>query len=104
MFWAAATLRLLAGRTHRVITAVAVGVGAFEGFAISRSSVRFGAIEDAEIDRYVATGEPLDKAGAYAIQGRAAAFIEHISGSHSGIMGLPMFETAELLRQAGFET
>ena len=98
---AAATLRLLAGRTHRVITAVAVGAGADEAFAISASSVRFAAIDDLDIERYVASGEPFGKAGAYAIQSGAAVWIEHVSGSYSGIMGLPLYETARLLRQAG---
>ncbi|MEO6743497.1 MAG: Maf family protein [Caldimonas sp.] len=98
---AAATLRLLAGRTHRVITAVAVGAGADEAFAISASSVRFAAIDDREIERYVASGEPFGKAGAYAIQSGAAVWIERVSGSYSGIMGLPLYETARLLRQAG---
>jgi septum formation protein len=83
-------LALLSGHTHRVMTAVAVV-----------SHVRFATLSPQQIDAYVASGEPLGKAGAYAIQGRAAAFIEHIGGSHSGIMGLPMFETAALLRQAG---
>ena len=98
---AAATLRLLAGRTHRVITAVAVGEGADEAFAISASSVRFAPIDDLEIERYVASGEPFGKAGAYAIQSGAAVWIERVSGSYSGIMGLPLYETARLLRQAG---
>ena len=98
---AAATLRLLAGRTHRVITAVAVGGDADEAFAISASSVRFAPIDDLEIERYVASGEPFGKAGAYAIQSGAAAWIERVSGSYSGIMGLPLYETARLLRQAG---
>jgi len=98
---AAATLRLLAGRTHRVITAVAVGEGADEAFAISASSVRFAPIDDLEIERYVASGEPFGKAGAYAIQSGAAVWIERVCGSYSGIMGLPLYETARLLRQAG---
>ena len=98
---AAATLRLLAGRTHRVITAVAVGVDANEAFAISASSVRFAAIDEADIERYVASGEPFGKAGAYAIQSGAAAWIERVAGSYSGIMGLPLYETARLLRHAG---
>ena len=98
---AAETLRLLSGRTHRVITAVAVGLGASEWFAVSRSSVRFGVIESQDIARYVASGEPFGKAGAYAIQSGAAAWIERVEGSYSGIMGLPLYETAHLLRQAG---
>jgi len=96
-------LASLAGRTHRVLTAVALQHGRRRHAALSVSRVRFAPVGRARIAAYVATGEPLGKAGAYAIQGRAAGFVEHISGSHSGIMGLPMYETAELLRQAGFE-
>ncbi len=91
----------LAGQTHRVLTAVAVQNGADRLRALSDSRVRFCALTAVDIQAYVATGEPLGKAGAYAVQGRAATFIEHISGSYSGIMGLPVFETAALLRQAG---
>jgi len=101
---AARMLALLSGRTHRVMTAIALQVGRRRHAALNVSHVRFAAVSKARIAAYVATGEPVGKAGAYAIQGRAAAFIEHISGSHSGIMGLPMFETAELLRRAGFAT
>lgn len=97
-------LQLLSGRTHRVMTAIALQHGGRRQAALNVSHVRFAALAAPQVAAYVASGEPLGKAGAYAIQGRAAAFIEHISGSHSGIMGLPMFETAELLRQAGFET
>jgi len=95
-------LAMLSGRTHRVLTAVALQHGKRRHAALSVSRVRFAAVEKRRIAAYVASGEPEGKAGAYAIQGRAAAFVEHISGSHSGIMGLPMFETAQLLRQAGF--
>jgi septum formation protein len=95
-------LALLSGRTHRVLTAVALQNGRRRHAALSVSRVRFAVIEKRRIAAYVASGEPDGKAGAYAIQGRAAAFVEHISGSHSGIMGLPMFETAQLLRQVGF--
>lgn len=95
-------LALLSGRTHRVLTAIALQHGKRRHAALSVSRVRFTAVAKSRIADYVATGEPMGKAGAYAIQGRAAAFVEHISGSHSGIMGLPMFETAQLLRQAGF--
>lgn len=95
-------LALLSGRTHRVLTAVALQHGRRRHAALSVSRVRFAVIEKRRIAAYVASGEPDGKAGAYAIQGRAAAFVEHISGSHSGIMGLPMFETAQLLRQVGF--
>jgi septum formation protein len=101
---AARMLRLLSGATHRVLTAVALQHGAQRHAALSVSRVRFTDITDAQIARYAGSGEPLGKAGAYAIQGAAAAFIEHISGSYSGIMGLPMFETAGLLRNAGFNT
>jgi septum formation protein len=95
-------LAMLSGRTHRVMTAIALQHGAERQALLNVSHVRFAAIDPTQIAAYVASGEPMGKAGAYAIQGRAAAFIEHISGSHSGIMGLPMFETARLLRQAGF--
>lgn len=101
---AARMLRLLSGATHRVLTAVAFQHGTHRHAALSVSRVRFAKITDAQIARYAQSGEPSGKAGAYAIQGAAAAFIEHISGSYSGIMGLPMFETAELLRSAGFNT
>jgi septum formation protein len=97
-------LDMLSGRTHRVMTAIALQDGSKRLASLNVSHVRFAAIDKQRIADYVASREPLGKAGAYAIQGRAAAFIELISGSHSGIMGLPMFETAELLRQAGFET
>ncbi len=90
-------LRRLSGRTHRVMTAVAVAREARVETALSISAVEFRELADGDIRRYVASGEPLDKAGAYAIQGRAAVFVRAISGSYSGIMGLPLFETAELL-------
>lgn len=90
------------GRTHRVLTAVAVGTARKRLAALSDSRVRFAPMSRAQISAYVASGEPMGKAGAYAVQGRAAAYIEHLSGSYSGIMGLPMFETAGLLRAFGF--
>lgn len=93
----------LAGTTHRVLTAVAVQQGRRRLAALSVSSVRFAPMSPAQVRRYVAGGEPMGKAGAYAVQGAAAAFIAHIGGSYSGIMGLPMFETAGLLRQLGFD-
>ena len=96
-------LRRLSGQTHRVITAVAVQMGDTPHEAVSDSRVRFAGLSDADVSAYVASGEWEGKAGAYAIQGRAAAFIEHISGSYSGIMGLPLFETARLLRAAGVQ-
>ena len=100
---AARMLAELAGREHTVLTAVALGVsGAGEPLqALSRSRVRFALLTKAEIAAYVASGEPQGKAGAYAVQGLAAAFIARISGSYSGIMGLPLYETAQLLRAAG---
>ncbi len=98
---ACAILRRLAGRTHQVLTAVAVAGDGREWLALSRSRVRFAPLAAAEIERYVEGGEPFGKAGAYAIQGAAAAWIERIDGSCSGIMGLPLHETARLLRQAG---
>jgi septum formation protein len=100
---AAMMLAALSGRTHRVLTAVAVAFQGKLGTALSQTKVRFRRLDAAEIDAYVATGEPLDKAGAYAIQGRAAAFIRHIDGSYSGVMGLPLFETAQLLKKFGIQ-
>ena len=99
---AARMLRQLSGQDHRVLTAVALQHGDQRLQALSVSHVRFAPLSDDEIARYVDSGEPLGKAGAYAVQGRAAAFICAMRGSYSGIMGLPMFETAQLLRQAGF--
>jgi septum formation protein len=96
-------LAQLSGRTHRVLTAVAVHHGRRRFAALSVSRVRFAPMTRSQIARYVATGEPLGKAGAYGIQGAAAAFVEHISGSYSGIMGLPLFETAALLQRAGLK-
>ena len=90
-------LRLLSGRTHRVLTAVALAGIRREQVVLSVSRVTFKSLSRAEIAAYVASGEPFDKAGAYAIQGGAAAFVRHLSGSHSGVMGLPLFETAALL-------
>jgi septum formation protein len=97
---AMATLAALSGRTHRVITAVAVAAGSRTLFAINTSRVAFGTIGPEDIAAYIASGEPFGKAGAYGIQGRAAAWTRHIEGSHSAIMGLPLYETAQLLKQA----
>ena len=97
---ARAMLRASSGRTHRVLTAVAVAAATRTHFALNISHVRFGVLSTAEIDAYVASGEPVGKSGAYAIQGRAAAWIEHVEGSYTGIMGLPLHETARLLRLA----
>lgn len=93
----------LAGHTHRVLTAVAVQHGRKRLQALSVSRVTFAPMSRAQIRAYVATGEPLGKAGAYAIQGRVAMFISHMSGSYSGIMGLPLHETALLLQAAGLK-
>lgn len=95
-------LEALSGRTHEVLTAVAVCWNDEIGAEISASSVTLGNIARADIDRYVATGEPFDKAGGYAVQGRAAAFVRRIDGSYSGVMGLPLYETATLLARIGF--
>ncbi len=94
-------LAALSGRTHRVLTCVAVAGGRRSWQATQVSRVRVAVLGHTTIARYVQGGEPLGKAGAYAIQGTLAGLIEHIDGSHSGIMGLPLFETAQLLRQAG---
>ncbi|MBS3916614.1 MAG: septum formation inhibitor Maf [Sulfuritalea sp.] len=99
---AVAILQHLSGRTHRVLTAVALFDGDREEHLLNISEVRFRQLENDEIRRYVASGEPLDKAGAYGIQGRAAIFVEEIRGSYTGIMGLPLFETALLLRRFGY--
>ena len=99
---AARMLRELSGTTHRVLTAVAVQSGRKRLEVLSDSRVTFAAMTARQIADYVAGGEPMGKAGAYAVQGRAAAHISHISGSYSGIMGLPMHETAQLLRMFGF--
>lgn len=95
-------LHALAGHTHRVLTAVAIGWDVHKVISLSTSRVRFAAMGSEAIAAYVATGEPMGKAGAYAVQGGAAAFISHISGSYTGIMGLPLFETAQALREIGF--
>ena len=95
-------LRMLSGQTHRVFTAIAIGWGAQTVQACSESQVTFALMTEDDIASYVASGESMGKAGAYGVQGRAAAFIERISGSYSGIMGLPLFETAQALRALGF--
>lgn len=96
-------LTTLQGRTHQVITAVAVALRDRLESGVSVSSVEFAPLSRDEIARYLATGEPFDKAGAYAIQGRAGAFVRRIEGSYSGIMGLPLAETAELLKRFGID-
>jgi septum formation protein len=96
---AVAMLDRLGGRTHRVVSVVwCVSAGAEER-AVSVSEVSFAAFDPGQIEAYVATSEPFGKAGAYAIQGRAAAFVSHLSGSYSGVMGLPLHETSQLLRR-----
>ena len=98
---AAQMLRLLSGRSHRVLTAVAVSFEEKFQMAVSESTVTFEALDDARIRAYVESGEPFDKAGAYGIQGRAGAFVARLEGSYSGVMGLPLRETAQLLRKFG---
>jgi len=98
---AVAMLEQLSGQTHEVLTAVAVHYKDMAEQITQVSKVRFATLSPAAIRAYCATSEPYDKAGGYGIQGLAALFVEHIEGSHSGIMGLPLFETAQLLRRAG---
>lgn len=98
---ALAMLTALAGSTHEVLTAVALATEGGVALRVSRSSVRFRHIERAEMEAYWETGEPRDKAGGYAVQGYGAVFVAALSGSYSGVMGLPLFETAQLLREAG---
>jgi len=98
---AIAMLGALSGRTHEVLTAVALAHGPGVGERLSVSAVRFRQLTADECSAYWDTGEPHDKAGGYAIQGFGAVFVESLSGSYSGVMGLPLFETAELLRAAG---
>lgn len=94
-------LEALSGRAHEVWSGVALAHGGGVQVRASGTVVRFRELSRAEIDAYWASGEPRGKAGAYAVQGRAAVFIEHLAGSYSGVMGLPLYETAELLRAAG---
>ncbi len=96
-------LRMLSGRTHEVLTAVAVRFEDRINQVVHRSEVKFAALSESTMQAYCDSSEPYDKAGSYGIQGHAAKFIEHISGSHSGIMGLPLFETTRLLQQAGIK-
>ena len=98
---AQAMLSRLSGRTHRVVTGVALADGEHEATRLSLSMVTLRELAPAEIDAYWASGEPADKAGGYAIQGRGGVFIEQLEGSWSGVMGLPMFETHELLSDFG---
>ncbi len=98
---AAEFLQRLSGREHEVLTAIAFKFGERMEAELSATTVRFRDIGRAEIERYVASGEPMDKAGAYGIQGRAGAFVAEIRGSYSGVMGLPLYETTLLLRRFG---
>jgi len=99
---AARMLTRLSHRTHQVLTAVAVCWDQQIVAEISKSAVTLRELQPDEIERYVATGEPFDKAGGYAVQGRAASFVSHIEGSYSGVMGLPLYETAKALAGLGF--
>ena len=101
---ASATLAALSGRTHRVLTAVALQRGRRRWQALQVSRVHFAPLPPAVIAAYVAGGEPFGKAGSYAIQSSLAGWIPRIDGSHSSVMGLPLFETAQLLRRAGVKT
>lgn len=94
-------LRQMSGRWHTILTAVALATTHGVQIRISHSQVKFRSVSDTEILAYWQTGEPCDKAGAYAIQGRGAIFVERLEGSYSGVMGLPLFETAQLLATAG---
>jgi septum formation protein len=100
---AAVMLRQLSGKRHEVFTAVAARRDLQAGSRLSRSEVDFRALEPAEIETYVGTGEPLDKAGAYGIQGVAAVFVSRLCGSYSGVVGMPLHDTAELLRDFGID-
>ena len=96
-------LKQLSGRQHQVLTAVAVVNAQELAWRLSSNQVSFRTLSAKEIESYCATPEPMDKAGAYAIQGKAALFVDHLQGSYSAVMGLPLFETAELLQDAGIE-
>jgi len=98
---AMAILSRLSGHTHRVLTGVAVHFQGRTEYILNVSEVRFRELEEEEIRHYVMTGEPMDKAGAYGIQGRAGMFVEHLAGSYTGVMGLPVCETAQLLKRFG---
>ena len=96
-------LEQLSARQHLVLTAVALATQEDIALRLTRNRVSFRSLSAQEIESYCATAEPMDKAGAYAIQGKAALFIDHLEGSYSAVMGLPLFETAELLRNADIE-
>lgn len=96
-------LQVLSGRSHVVMTGVAVVSASDVCVSLSTTRVDFRTLSQVEIEAYWDTGEPCDKAGSYAIQGLAAMFVKRIEGSYSGVVGLPLFETSECLRQFGFE-
>lgn len=99
---AAVMLRQFSGREHMVLSAVAIAMDEHVEVAVSTSVVRFAVLNEERIHRYLHTREYADKAGGYGIQGHAGAFIEHLSGSYSGVMGLPLFETVQLLQRFGY--
>lgn len=99
---AADTLRLLSGRTHQVLSAVAITSGERTELRLSTTAVTFGTLSEERIHRYLLSSESHDKAGAYGIQGLAGAFVQRIEGSYSGVMGLPLYETTELLHSFGY--
>jgi septum formation protein len=101
---AAEMIRALSGREHQVLSAVAVALEEHVEIALSVSTVRFAKLDEERIQRYLLTHEYTDKAGGYGIQGHAGAFIEHLSGSYSGVMGLPLYETVQLLRHFDYPT
>ena len=94
-------LRRLSGKTHRVLTGVCVSLGGRAAHCVQVNEVRFKPLSEEEITAYLSTGEPFDKAGGYGIQGIAGCFVAHLSGSFTGVMGLPVFETVQLLQQCG---
>ena len=100
---ARAMLAALSGRCHQVITAVALRVGEHRDSLVQTSTVCFAKLSPRDIERYLAWGESADKAGAYAIQGRAAAFVRELRGSYTGVVGLPLYETCQLLQRHGIE-
>ena len=95
-------LELLSGQRHRVLTAVSLAWSGHIETVLSESIVQFRELEEAEISKYIASGEPMDKAGAYGIQGKAGMFVERLEGSYTGVMGLPLCETGALLKMAGY--
>jgi septum formation protein len=101
---ASVMLHQLSGREHQVLSAIAIVMDEHVEVAVSASTVRFAALSEERIRRYLNTREHSDKAGGYGIQGQAGAFIEHLSGSYSGVMGLPLFETVQLLQRFGYPT